>query len=83
MIITEFYREREDCVNLYRTFSDAGFRIENEQTHEVFDEVINVEGFTHTYIETDVPIEEEGGDPQTDEATAMQILNVLLGGGGG
>lgn len=73
MIITEFFREREDGVNLYRTYSDRGLRIMNEQTHEVFDEAVNVEGFTHTYAETDQPIE--------DDITDTEALNILLGRG--
>ena len=73
MIITEFFREREDGINLYRTYSDRGLRVENEQTHEVFDDVVNVEGFTHTYTETDEPIQ--------DEITDSEALNILLGRG--
>ena len=71
MIITEFFRVREDGVNLYRTYSDRGLRIENEQTHEVFDEAVNVDGSTHTYTETDEPIQ--------DEITDSEALNILLG----
>lgn len=73
MIITDFFREREDGVNLYRTYSDRGLRIENEQTHEVFDEAVNVDGSTHTYTETDEPIQ--------DEITDSEALNILLGRG--
>lgn len=32
MIVTELYREREDGVKLYRTYSDAGLMIRQEQT---------------------------------------------------
>lgn len=52
MIVTEFYMEREDGVNLYRTYSDAGFKIRKVITGEaaepyeagtVPDEPVNVD----------------------------------------
>lgn len=58
MIITEFYRTREDGVDLERTYSDANVKIENTETGEQFDEVINPVGSGRTYKETDIPIEE-------------------------
>lgn len=71
MIHTDFYRVREDGINLYKTYSDQGLRIENEQTGEIFDEVINIENRGYTYIETDQPIE--------DEITDTEALNIILG----
>ena len=57
MIITEFFRTREDGVNLYRTYSDADMKIRKVGTDEVYDEAIDVEGAPYTYEETDIPIE--------------------------
>ena len=57
MINTEFYRIREDGVNLFRTYSDIGMHIVDE-TGALYSEAVNVEGSTHTYIETDIPIVE-------------------------
>ena len=57
MIIKEYFRTREDGVNLYRTYSDADMKIRKVGTDEVYDEAIDVEGAPYTYEETDIPIE--------------------------
>lgn len=61
MIVREFYRTREDGVNLYRTISDAGYFIRQNETGNVYAEAIDVESAPYTYSETDelIPIEEE------------------------
>ena len=71
MIITEFYRVREDGINLYKTYSDKGLKIENEQTGAVYDEVINIENRGYTYTETNIPIEIEEEDYRV---TALTLL---------
>ena len=71
MIITEFYRVREDGINLYKTYSDKGLKIENEQTGAVYDEVINIENRGYTYTETNIPIEIEEEDYR---AAALTLL---------
>ena len=58
MIVTEYYKKRKDGVKLERTYSDANVKIENTETGELFDEVINPVGSGRTYRETDIPIEE-------------------------
>ena len=72
MIKTDFYMTRPDGVNLYRTYSDAGLMIEQNETGALYEEAVDVEGAAFTYTETDVPIDEE--------ITAEQALNILLGG---
>jgi hypothetical protein len=57
MIIKEFYETREDGVNLYRTYSDKGVKIQKVGTDEIYDEAIDVEGAPFTYEETAEPIE--------------------------
>jgi hypothetical protein len=57
MVKTEFYRTREDGVNLYRTYSDADLKIRKVGTDEIYDEAIDIEGAPYTYEETDMPIE--------------------------
>lgn len=57
MIVREFYRTRKDGVNLYRTYSDEGFYILQNETNIEYDEAIDVEGAPYTYSETDKPIE--------------------------
>lgn len=70
MIITEFYITREDGVNLYRTYSDAGLYIRQETGVE-YAEAIDIEGM-HTYTETDTPIEDE-------EISDSEALNIIMG----
>ena len=59
MLIKEFFRQRSDGVNLYRSYSDENFKIRQVQTGLIYDEAIDVENSIYTYIETDIPIEEE------------------------
>lgn len=75
MIKTEFYRTREDGVDLYRTYSDRGVRIVCDQTNGEYDEVVNTQNSGHTYTETDTPIISE-------EITDTEALNILMGRGG-
>jgi hypothetical protein len=70
MIITEFYTTREDGVNLYRTYSDAGVYIRQETGVE-YAEAIDVEGM-HTYTETDRPVEDE-------EISDSEALSIIMG----
>ncbi len=49
----EFYKTRDDGVNLYRTFSDEGLQIQKVGTEEVYDEAIDVDGASYEYVETD------------------------------
>lgn len=58
MIVREFYRTREDGVNLYRTYSDANKYIKKVGTDEVYSEAIDVEFAPYKYVETDIEIEE-------------------------
>lgn len=61
----EFFGERADGVKLYRTFSDAGKVIRQNETGEELDEAVDVETAEYTYMETDrniEPHEEEQND---------------------
>lgn len=71
MIIRDFYMTRDDGVKLYRTYSDQGLRIRQE-TGAVYDEAIDVEDTTHTYTETNEPVE-------TSDISDTEALNILLG----
>lgn len=61
MLKKEFYRTREDGVNLYISYSDAGFYIKQVETGIEYSEAIDVENAPYTYEETDklIPVEEE------------------------
>ena len=56
MIIKEFYRQRKDGVNLYRTYSDKEVYILQNETGIEYEEAIDVENAPYTYSETDKPI---------------------------
>lgn len=70
MIMTEFYKTREDGVALYYTYSDAGMMIRQE-TGNLYDEAVDIEN-QHTYTETDMPIE-------GDELTDSEALSIIMG----
>lgn len=54
MIVREFYRTRKDGVNLYRTYSDVGRQLIQNETGIVYDEAIDVENALYTYTEGEV-----------------------------
>lgn len=56
MIITEYFRTREDGVVLNRTYSDTGMEIERDGVR--YSEAIDPAELNRVYIETDEPIEE-------------------------
>ena len=60
MIVREFYKTRNDGVNLFRTYSNKGLQIHKNGTDEIYDEAIDVADAPYTYEETDVPV--EGGE---------------------
>lgn len=59
MIIKEFYMTRIDGVNLYRNYSDTGYRIIQNETGIVYDEAIDVENAPYTYSESEELILQE------------------------
>ena len=48
MIVKEHYKTRTDGVELYRTYSDAGYLIRQVETGAEYDEAIDVDGTPHT-----------------------------------
>ena len=57
MIVTEYYRTREDGVVLNRTYSDSGMKIRKAGTGEVYDEAVDVKGAGYQYEETETPVD--------------------------
>lgn len=59
MIITEYFRTREDGVVLNRTYSDQNMMIERDGVR--YSEAIDPAELNRQYIETDepIPVEEE------------------------
>ena len=84
MIQREFYIQRNDGVKLYRTYSDAGMMIRQNETGVEYTEAIDVEGASYTYTETDNLVTDnfdiETASPEqlrerrSDTETAAKIL---------
>ena len=51
-IVKEFYKTRNDGVNLYRTYSDNNYKIKKIGTEEIYDEAIDIETASYEYKET-------------------------------
>jgi hypothetical protein len=75
MIIKEFYRVREDGINLFRTYSDNNKMIVRNDGTE-FIEAIDIEDSNYTYIESEKDILLDSADNwheiPDEEAQAMQ-----------
>lgn len=56
-----------------RTYSDAGFMVYGGVPEAEYSEAIDPAELGRTYVETDIPIEEE-------EADAEEIVSILTGG---
>ena len=65
-------QERIEGRNLIKTYSDSGFLIRQEQTGIEYEEAVDIENSGYTYVETDIPIEE-------DELTDSEALSVIMG----
>ena len=59
MIVREYYKTRNDGVNLYKTYSDEEYMIRKIGTDEIYEEAIDVENAPYEYEETDIKIETE------------------------
>ena len=83
MIVREFYETRSDGVNLYKTYSDAGMMIRQDDGDVLYSEAIDVEIAHHTYTETDIPIEtsdiEEEVAPSGPYLPPQQALDIVFG----
>ena len=80
MVIREFYRTRNDGVDLYRSYSDAGLQISKVGTDEVYDEAVDIADAPFAYEETDDPI--DSGDPtianEADYQSALRDMGVKV-----
>ena len=73
-IVREFYRTRNDGVNLYKTYSNEGYKIHKLNTNEIYDEAIDVENAPYEYEETTEKIETEEISELEQKAKAYDIL---------
>ena len=75
MIQREFYTQCKDGVKLYRTYSDAGMMLRQNETSVEYAEAIDVEGASYTYTETETPIE----TPEMTTEERLQDAETALG----
>ena len=57
MIVREFYEVRSDGVRLFKTYSDSGLMIQQNESGNIYSEAVDVENAPFTYSETDEKIE--------------------------
>lgn len=57
MIVREFYKTREDGINLYKTYSDSSLIIQKANTNEKYSVAIDIEDAKYEYIEINEIIE--------------------------
>ena len=75
MIQREFYTQRKDDVKLYRTYSNIGMMIRQNETGVEYAEAIDVEDASYTYTETETPIE----TPKMTDEERLQDAETALG----
>lgn len=63
----------EQLENAERRYSDNGVKIRQIETDTLWNDAINMPPCPYTYEETDIPIDEEEGEPE-------ELLDILLGG---
>ena len=73
-IIREYYKTRNDGINLYKTYSNEGYKIHKLNTEEIYDEAIDVENASFKYEETTEKIETEEISEVEQKAQAYDIL---------
>ena len=76
-IIREFYKTREDGVNLYRTYSNEGYKIHKLNTDEIYEEAVDIENAPYEYEETTEKIEVE--EELTETELKAQAYDILVG----
>lgn len=79
MIQREFYVQRKDGVKLYRTYSDAGMMIRQNETGVEYAEAIDVEGVSYTYTETETQIEAPEMTTEERLQDAETALGIIFG----
>lgn len=71
MIIKEEFKTRADGVKLFRTYSDEGKQIIQNETGIVYSEAIDVEDAPYTYSESEEDVE------LTPEDALAELMEVL------
>ena len=70
-------RKEQYSENLYRTYSDDGYKIRQIETGIVFDDALDTEDAGFTYEETDEKIGYDGNATEEDYINALNQLGVF------
>ena len=57
-IVREFFKTRADGVNLYRTYSDTGMMLLQNETGTEYSEAVDIEDAPYTYSESENSVED-------------------------
>ena len=80
MIIPEFYKKRDDGVDLYQRKSTLNVKLLQVETGIMYDDPIDIDPCPYTYDETNIPIDvDPSPKPETDLTVqdALEMLNDL------
>ena len=77
MIITEYYKTREDGVVLNRTYSDRGMMIERDGVH--YSEAIDPAELNRQYTETDDTIVDDADPNEAAMKEKAAAYDILMG----
>lgn len=79
MIIKEFFKTRNDGINLYKSYSDLGFMLRQIETDTLYEAPIDVEDAPYTYEETDILIEKDSSNTSLapDEISAEEFMSLI------
>jgi hypothetical protein len=75
MIITEYYKTREDGVVLNRTYSDSGFMVERDGVR--YSEAIDPAELDRQYTETYEPIAKDADPTEATDADYQAALREM------
>ena len=79
MIQREFYTQRKDDVKLYRTYSDAGMMIRQNETGAEYAEAVDVADAPYTYTETETKIKVPEMTTEERLQDAETALGIMFG----
>ena len=70
MIIPEFYKKRDDGIDLYQRKSTLNVKLLQVETGAMYDDPIDIDPCPYTYKETNIPI--DGKPTPIDEETEQK-----------
>lgn len=75
MIVQEVIEQPDGGWTLVRTYSDAGMKIQQDETGYLYDEAVDPQFVGRTYTETDIPIEDEEPTPEPIDEETQDLID--------